>query len=397
MKNYNFDAIINRDNTDCVKYDLRSLIFGTNDLIPMWVADMDFETPDFILNAIQQRLKHPILAYSFRPEEYSTSIINWLFKNFNWEVKSNEISFCPGVVSGLVIAIEALTNPGDGIIIQTPVYFPFFTSINGTNRKLIENPLKCDGSKYEMDFEDLESKIDASTKLLILCNPHNPIGRAWTKIELSKLAEICKKHDILVISDEIHSDLVFTPSVHIPFSSISEDASLRTITFMAPSKTFNLAGLSSSFVVIKNQNILNKYNKNLEIHHLQLGNIFGTIATTAAYTYGQDWLVQLKMYLKDNIDFATGFFKSELPSLKLVPPEATYMLWIDMRALNLSEVELEKFCTNATKIGFSFGKMFGKEGIGFMRMNIACSRAVLVKALNQLKRSYDTLLQIPVI
>lgn len=392
MKIYDFEKTINRENTDCVKYDLRSLLFGTNDLIPMWVADMDFETPDFVLNAIKERIKHPILGYTFRTDEYNESIINWLAKNYNWKITKNEISFCPGVVSGLVLAIEAFSKPGDGIIIQPPVYFPFFSSINGSERKLIENPLINDGNNYKMDFADLESKIDSTTKLLILCNPHNPIGRAWTKQELLKLAEICEKHDIKVISDEIHSDLVFSPSVHIPFSSVSDDAASRTITFMAPSKTFNLAGLSSSFVIIKNKDLMNAYNKVLEVHHLQLGNIFGTIATTAAYTYGENWLKQLKIHLKNNINLTTQFFNTELPKLRLHIPEATYLIWIDMRSLNLNDEDLEVFCNQEAKIGFSYGKAFGKEGSGFIRMNVACTQAQLKRALAQLKTAYDRLL-----
>jgi cystathionine beta-lyase len=381
---YNFDQIIPRENTDCVKYDLRKQLFETEDVIPMWVADMDFATPDFILEAISERLKHPILPYSFRGQEYHNSIISWLKSEHSWNIEVSDLSFCPGVVPGLVVAVQALTKPDDKIIVQTPVYFPFFSTIQGSGRKMIINELKEENGVYTMDFENLESQIDDQTKILILCNPHNPVGRVWRREELEKLLAICKKYNLIVISDEIHSDLVFKPFKHIPIASLSEDAANRTITFMAPSKTFNIAGLSTSFVVIQNQTHLKRYNRLLEINHLSMGNIFGTIGSTAAYTYGKDWKNQLVDYLQENLNYVESFLKNYIPKIKLIKTEATYLLWLDCRELGLNDKDLHQFFIQKAKLGFSTGESFGKGGSGFMRMNIACPKSIVEKAMQQM-------------
>lgn len=386
---YDFDTIIPRENTDCVKYDLRNKFFKTEDVIPMWVADMDFATPDFILKAIQDRLKHPILAYSYRSENYHQSIESWLKKQYNWHIESSWISFSPGVVPGIVTAIQALTKPKDKIIVQTPVYFPFFSSIKGTNREMLVNELTLVDGKYQMNFDDLENQIDSNTKMLILCNPHNPVGRAWSKEELARLADICEKHKLIVLSDEIHSDLVFKPYKHIPFASISAYSKNKTITFMAPSKTFNIAGLSTSFVIIPNPSLQRRYTRGLEIYHLNLGNIFGTLATTAAFQYGAEWKDQLKQYLMENINQVKTYFKSNLPKIQLIENQATYLLWLDCRALELDDTALSQFFTQEAKLGLNPGNMFGQGGSGFMRMNIAMPRSVIEKVLINLKKAYQ--------
>lgn len=386
---YDFDTIIPRENTDCVKYDLRNKFFKTEDVIPMWVADMDFATPDFILKAIQDRLKHPILAYSYRSENYHQSIESWLKKQYNWHIESSWISFSPGVVPGIVTAIQALTKPKDKIIVQTPVYFPFFSSIKGTNREMLVNELTLVDGKYQMNFDDLENQIDSNTKMLILCNPHNPVGRAWSKEELARLADICEKHKLIVLSDEIHSDLVFKPYKHIPFASISAYSKNKTITFMAPSKTFNIAGLSTSFVIIPNPSLQRRYTRGLEIYHLNLGNIFGTLATTAAFQYGAEWKDQLKQYLMENINQVKTYFKSNLPKIQLIENQATYLLWLDCRALELDDTVLSQFFTQEAKLGLNPGNMFGQGGSGFMRMNIAMPRSVIEKVLINLKKAYQ--------
>lgn len=385
---YNFDTIITRENTDSVKYDLRNKFFKTDDVIPMWVADMDFATPDFILKAIHDRLKHPILAYSYRPDDYHQSIKNWLEKQYNWHIETSWINFSPGVVPGLVTAIQAFTNPKDKVIVQTPVYFPFFSSIKGTDRVMTVNELVLIDGKYQMDFDDLENKIDSDTKMLILCNPHNPVGRSWSREELIRLAAICEKHNLIVLSDEIHSDLVFEPFKHIPFASVSDYTEMNTITYMAPSKTFNIAGLSTSFVIIPNTSFQRIYTRRLEIHHLNLGNIFGTVATTAAFQYGADWKEQLKHYLMDNIRMVSAFFKSNLPDIKLIENQATYLLWLDCRALDLDDAALNKFFIEEAKLGLNPGSIFGKGGSGFMRMNIAMPKSIIQTALDNLCKAY---------
>jgi len=300
---YNFDKIINRENTNCIKYDLRKKLFKKDDVIPMWVADMDFETPSFIKDAILQRAEHQIYGYSFRPDSFYDSIVNWVKTYHNWEINLKQISFSPGVVPGIAISVLAFTKPGDKIIVQPPVYFPFFTTIKENGRQVVENKLVSKDGCYAMDFDDLLSQIDLRTKMIIISNPHNPVGRVWKKQELEKLVEICEKNEVLIISDEIHSDIVFSQNKHIPIATISEYARENTITFMAPSKTFNLAGLSTSVAIFGNKKLQKTYNLYLENLHLNLGNVFGNIASEAAYTNGYEWVVEMKNYILENINF----------------------------------------------------------------------------------------------
>lgn len=385
---YNFDKIINRENTDSVKYDFRKVVFGKEDLIPMWVADMDFETPDFIRDAVKERAEHEVYGYSFKPEAYNTSIINWLEKYHQWKIKAKQITFSPGVVPGLALSVLAFTQPGDKIIVQPPVYFPFFSTIKDNGRQIINNELINEKGHYKMDFEDLKSQIDARTSMIIICNPHNPVGRAWKKEELEELVDICEKNDIVILSDEIHSDLVFAPNKHIPLASISEKAKARTITFMAPSKTFNIAGLSSSFAVIQNPKLLKIYNAFLDAYHLFLGNIFGSIGTEAAYTHGHEWMKDMKSYLESNTDYVIDFIEKYLPQISCSKPEATYLLWFDCSKMDLSEEELKQFFIKKAHLGLNQGNIFGDGGKGFMRMNIACPRATVEKAMQQLKEAF---------
>ena len=278
MKYYNFDEIVPREGTNCIKYDARDWIFKTNDVLPLWVADMDFKTPDFIADAIKKRAEHEIYGYTFKPESYYQSVIDWMKRRHNWEIQKEWISFSPGVVAGLTFAIETFSKPGDGVIVQPPVYFPFFDSVKGTKRRMIENPLKIENGRYTFDFDDLKSKIDENTKLLLLCNPQNPGGMVWTRDELEQLAAICLENDILVISDEIHSDLIFPGNQHIPFATLSEEAANNCVICMAPSKTFNVAGLASSVVIIPNKTKFARYERTLNVGHMGGGNIFGTVA-----------------------------------------------------------------------------------------------------------------------
>jgi cystathionine beta-lyase len=388
---YDFDQTIDRSTTNTVKYDLRKTYFGKADVIPLWVADMDFASPECIRKAVAERAKHEIYGYTLKGDEYFNSIQNWLKKNHNWKIAKENISFSPGVVPGLVLSILALTKPGDKIIIQTPVYFPFFISIEGNEREMVINPLKENDGYYEMDFEDLKSKIDSQTKMILLSSPHNPVGRVWKKEELEELVDICVQNEILILSDEIHADLVFAPHKHIPIATVSEKAKQQTLTFMAPSKTFNIAGLSTSFVIIENENLLKKYNRALDSFHLFQGNLFGNVATEAAYNNGEEWLEQMLEYTEENIDFVSTFFKKNMPQIQFLKPEGTYLLWIDFRALKMNDKDLKEFLVHKAGIGLNSGNIFGENGSGFMRMNVACPRALLEKALNQLKVAVNTM------
>lgn len=384
---YDFDEPVDRTNTNCIKYDARKMFFGKEELLPLWVADMDFRTPDFIVEAIKKRAEHEVFGYTFRAESYNQSIVNWLKRRHNWEIKPEWISFSPGVVAGLTFAIEAFSNPGDGVILQPPVYFPFFDSVKGTGREMIENPLRIENGRYYFDLEDLKTKITSKTKLLLLSNPHNPGGMAWNKDELSELAQICLENKILIISDEIHSDLIFTGFKHTPLAAISDQVAQNCVICMAPSKTFNTAGLTTSFLVIPNKRHLAAYERVMRLPHLHMGNIFGTVALEAAYTHGDQWLTELMSYLQENYALLEKFFQENLPQVKVMRPEATYLIWIDFSAFGLSDEDLNKKLIDGG-VGLNRGVQFGKQGSGFMRLNIGCTRAVLQEALERIRRVF---------
>ncbi len=380
---YNFDKIIDRSNTSCVKYDLRQTIFGKADVIPMWVADMDFETPGFIRDAIIQRASHPVYGYTFRDESYYQAIIDWMKSRHNWSIQKDEIVFCPGVVPALNFAVQAFTKPGDKIIVQPPVYFPFFGAVKDHERVLVYNQLLQKETTYEIDFNLLEEQAK-DAEMLILCNPHNPVGRCWNRSELEKIAQICLKHNVLIVSDEIHADLVMPGYKHEIFANLSPEVAAITLTMHAPSKTFNLAGLSTSSVIISNPEIRTKFSKFIEKMHLGMGNLFGSVASTAAYSQGEEWRLQLIDYINDNINFAEEYIKENIPALKMFRPEATYMIWLDFREFGLDTETLKQKLIHEAGVGFNTGKDFGPGGEGFMRMNVACTRATLEEALGRL-------------
>lgn len=384
MKTYNFDELIDRENTNCIKYDFRDTFFGNANVLPLWVADMDFRTPDFIVDAIKKRAEHEVFGYTFRAGTYNQAIVDWLKRRHNWEITPEWISFSPGVVAGLTLAIEAFSKVGDGVIIQPPVYFPFFDSVKGTNREMIENPLRLENGRYYFDFEDLKQKITANTKLLLLSNPHNPGGMAWNKDELSELAQICLDNKILIISDEIHSDLIFNGFRHTPLAGISEEFAQNCVVCMAPSKTFNTAGLTTSFLIIPNKRHLVAYERVMRLPHLHMGNIFGTAALEAAYTFGDEWLAQLMDYLQENYALLEKFFHENLPEVKVMKPEATYLIWIDFSAFGFNDDELNRKLIDGG-VGLNRGTQFGKQGSGYMRINIGCPRSVLQEALNRIQ------------
>jgi cystathionine beta-lyase len=384
---YDFDKIIERANTNSVKYDFRNTLFGTNDVIPMWVADMDFETPDFIKKAVRKRADEEVFGYTFRGDSYAEAICQWQERHHQWDVNKSQILFSPGVVPGLALAVLSFTKPGDKIIIQSPVYTPFFSTVKDNNRELVINELVNTDGHYTMDFERLESQIDDKTAMIILSNPHNPVGRAWSKEELEKLVDICEAKNILIVSDEIHSDLVFNPHKHIPLASISEKAKHRTITFMAASKTFNIAGLSTAYVIIQNRGIRKQFDQALEAYHLFLGNIFGNVATEAAYREGEEWMSQMKSYIESNMDFVIDYLNKHLPQIKCKKPEATYLMWLDFRNLKMGDDSLNQFLIEKAGLGLNRGDSFGEAGSGFMRLNVACPRATVEKAMEQLKEA----------
>lgn len=379
---YNFDLLIDRTGTQAYKLDLREKVFGNGSVIPLWVADMDFEPPKEVLEAIKERASHPIMGYSIRTNSFEESIAGWLMSWHQWRVEPSTIIFAPGVVPSLVVSILSFTNPGDEVVIQTPVYPPFFSVVNDNERTLVVNKLVNVEGRYEIDFKLLEEQFSrVECKMFILCNPHNPVGRVWSKVELLQLGELCVKYDILVVSDEIHADLVFFGNKHIPFASLSDDLAQRTITCMAPSKTFNIAGLSTSFIQSENKRLLNDLRKKINGLQIHMGNLFGNIACETAYTHGYEWLKQLHQYIEANIEFVINYFASNMPEVKIWKPEATYLLWIDFSAWKLTQPELKQFLIFKAGVGLNDGLSFGEDGVGFMRLNVASSRVVVEKAL----------------
>jgi len=388
---WNFDEPTGREGTNCIKYDLREETFGVKDIIPMWVADMDFNTPDFVIKALRERLNHEICGYSFRPAEYYLSIIDWVKRRHKWNIEREWISFSPGIVPALNFCTLAFTQPGDNIIVQPPVYFPFFSAVESHGRNLIYNKLKESEGRWEMDFDSLLSSIDGKTKMIIISNPHNPVGRVWTAEELFRLAEICLQNKILILSDEIHSDLVLPGYTHTPLAALSEEIADITITFIAPSKTFNLAGLSTSSVIISNQSLRKSFNKIVENLHVGNGNIFGTIASIAAYSYGHEWLEALLDYIDRNIDFVVDYCHKMIPEIVPVMPEATYMIWLDCRKFGMTGKELQNFFVRRAGIGMNEGSTFGPGGEGFMRMNLGTTHNTVKKAMEQIEKAVSAL------
>lgn len=381
---YNFDKIIQRANTNCVKYDLRKAVFDNPDVLPMWVADMDFETPDFAREAVLNRAMHPVYGYHFKDEPYFNAIQGWLKRRHQWEVPTEWMSFVPGVVCGFNMAVLAFTKEGDEVIIQSPVYPPFHHAVSEHGRKLVYNSLQLGTEGYEMDFELLEHQAKTA-KMLILCNPHNPVGRCWTREELRRVSEICLKNDVLVISDEIHCDLVLPGYKHTPYATLGEEAAQHCIVFHSASKTFNLAGLATSTAIIPNKELREDYVHYVEALEAHLGNIFGKVATQASMEQGDEWLGQLLDYVQGNIDYVSDFLTSNLPKVRFFKPQATYMMWLDFNGYGLSEEELWQKMTQEAQLGFNHGSDFGQEGKGFFRINLACPRSTVEEAMQRLK------------
>ena len=388
---YDFDTVIDRTTKNSIKWTLMKQITGYDDLIPLWVADMDFACPPPVVEALKERAAHPIYGYTAPTESFYTGLINWMEKRHGWKgVEKDWILWSPGVVAGFSIAIQAYSQPGDKVVIQPPVYYPFKNQILSTGRQIVENPLKNENGYYTMDFEDLAEKIDDRTKMIILCSPHNPISRVWTREELEKLAEICKEKDIIIVSDEIHNDLIIGDIPHTCTATVSEDAMQRTVTLVAPSKTFNLAGLTNADAIIPNKKLRDDFQAIVRKGSGH-SNIFGLVAQDAAYNHGEAWLDELLTYLRGNLKYLDDFVKEKLPGFKLYPLEGTYLAWVDCSCLEMNDKELNDFMIQKAKLWLDEGILFGEGGSMFMRINLACTKSTLKKALENLEKAVKAL------
>ena len=385
---YNFDEIIDRRGTESVKWDAVSERWGRNDLLPMWVADMDFRTPPFVMEALRKRLEHEVLGYTFASEEWYTSIINWLQNRHGWKVGREELTFMPGIVRGLAFAIQCFTEKGDKVMVMPPVYHPFFLVTEKNKREVVYSPLVLRDGQYYIDFDRFRKDIQGC-KLLILSNPHNPGGRVWTREELEQIAKICYESKTLVISDEIHADLTLPPYQHITFALVSEKARQNSLVFMSPSKAFNMPGLASSYCIIENKEICRCFQEYMEASELSEGHLFAYLSVAAAYSNGTEWLDQVLAYIQSNIDFTDAFLSEYIPNIKMIRPQASYLVFLDCRTLGLNQKKLVDLFVDGAHLALNDGTMFGKEGEGFMRLNVACPRSMLEKALKQLKEACD--------
>ncbi|WP_134701617.1 MalY/PatB family protein [Ammoniphilus sp. YIM 78166] len=386
--NYNFDQMIERRNTASYKWDQVERLFGDPAILPMWVADMDFAAPPSVLEAIKKRVDHGVLGYTIRPQSYYDAIMGWLKRRHDWKIEQEWITTSPGVVTALSMLVDLLTQPGDKVIIQTPVYPPFYDVVNKNNRTLIQNPLLLEDRYYSMDFAALEEQMmDPETKLMLLCNPHNPVGRVWRREELIQLGDLALKHGVFIISDEIHCDWIYPGYQHIPFASLSEEFALNSITCIAPTKTFNLAGIQTSTVIIADPSRRKEYNDRLSTLSLHLESCFGLIAVEAAFNEGDEWLDELIEYVRSNLEYLTDFIGQYLPKIDVIKPEGTYLVWLDFRKLGLNSTQLKELMYQQAKVAFNEGSSFGKNGEGFLRVNLACPRAILIEGLDRLKKA----------
>lgn len=388
-----YDEVIDRRGTGTEKYEELNMMFGTEDVLPLWVADMDFRTPDFVFDAIRKRLEHPILSYTVIPENYFPTISAWVEKLHGWRVPAGNIRYMPGLVKAQAFVLNYFLKKGDKIIIQPPVYHRFAQIPRTNGFETVSNPLRRVEDKdgfldhYEMDFEQLESVIDDKCKLLILCNPHNPSGRAWDEATLRRLAEITSRHGILVLSDEINAEMMFHGRRHIPFASVSPEAAENCITMMAPSKTFNIAGVVSSYIIISNPRLRDAFFRWLDENSFDLPSIFSIEATLACYTKGWEWRLKTLEYCERNIEFVDGWLRGNLPRLRAAIPQASPTMWLDCTHLGYSQPQLMEALTRQAKVAFNDGLQFGPEGAGYLRMNIAGPQSVIEQALNRLKDS----------
>lgn len=384
-----FDEIIDRRSTDSLKFRALKERWGREDLIPLWVADMDFRTPSFIINALRNRLEHEILGYTAAHPQWKPAIINWMKKRHQWDVKPEELTFVPGIVRGIAFVIQVFTKPGDKVMVFGPVYHPFFLVTEHNKREVVRHRLIHSAENhYEIDFEQLRHDLK-DVKILILSNPHNPGGRVWTKDELTKIAHLCKESGTLVLSDEIHADLTHAPHKHVPFATVSEEARDNTIVFNSPSKAFNSPGIISSYLITPNPTIRRRVNTYLAASELDEGNMFAQLVTVTAYTEGEEWLKLCTQYIQDNINFVINWFAENIPAIKPMRPEASYLVYLDCHGLNLTHEQILDLFIDKAHLALDDGRKFGPEGDQFMRLNVGTPRAILEKALSQLKEAIN--------
>ncbi|NBI28950.1 MalY/PatB family protein [Chengkuizengella marina] len=387
MREY-FDETIDRNLTFSYKWDERKKFFDSDEVLPMWVADMDFRSPKPVVDALINRAQHGVYGYSSSTNSYDEAVVGWLEQRHHWKIKREWLSYSPGVMPTIGFLIACLTEPGDKVVLQSPVYYPFFDVIKRSGRKIVDNALVLEDNTYKMDLDKLETQLDSSVKMLLLCSPHNPVGRVWTKDELTRLGEICLKHNIIIVADEIHGDLVFKQSKHIPLASISEELAQQTITCIAPSKTFNIAGLQASSVIISNADLRLKFRKEISRYSLNMMNTFGRVAAEVSYRQGGEWLDHCLEYIYDNNQYVKQYVETNMPLIKVIQSEGTYLVWLDCRDLKMSGQELREFMLKKAKVALSDGFIFGENGDGFTRMNIGCPREVLAEGLERIKSAY---------
>jgi len=383
MEQSRFDKIIDRRKTGCFKYDALQMLFGNSELLPMWVADMDFAVSDEIIAALSRRLKHPVFGYNLRLNDFSDAVISWQKRRFGWDVNEDWMIAVPGLVPAISLAVMALTEPGEGVLIQTPVYRPFYDAVLDHKRKLITSPLVNNNGVYSIDWQDLENKLQ-QVKLFIFCSPHNPVGRVWTEAELTKIGNLCAKYNVPVFADEIHADIVYPDYKHLPLASLNDFAEF-CLTGVSPSKSFNIAGLATAVVLVANEEIRNKFSELNNKLHLYTGNTFGITALIAAYNESEGWLEDLLSYLNNNRLMITDFVPRELPGVQLSPIEGTFLAWLDFRNWGLTDEELQNLIINKAGLALEPGTEFGEDGKGFMRLNFGCPLSTLELALTRLQ------------
>ena len=391
MKIYDFNAPIDRRGTHCVKFDALKDMYGRDDLLSLWVADMEFATPDCIIDALKRRLDLPVLGYPVKYDGYWQSVVNWIYNHHGWQVQREWMRYIPGIVKGIGMVVNVFTQPGDKIIIQPPVYHPFRLVPEHNGREIVMNPLRREGDSYTMDFEQLEQVIDDKCRILILANPHNPIGITWDKATLARLADIAVKHNLIVISDEIHCDMALYGNKHIPFASVSENAARCSITFGAPSKTFNIAGIVSSYAIVPDEALREKFFAWLTANEMDMATIFAMVATEAAFSEGEEWRQQMLSHIESNIDFVNEYLKANIPEVRAIKPQASYLVWLDFSALELEHEKLIDMLVNDAHLAMNDGAMFGIGGEQHTRLNVGTQRAVLEQAMSQLKEAIDKL------
>jgi len=385
---FDFDREITRTGTSSVKYDGAAASLGSNDLIPMWVADMDFAAPEAITHALLERASHPVYGYTLYPDSLYEALISWLKKRHDWEIERAWIMLCPGVVTALHATVLAVTQPDEAVIVQNPVYAPFYSSVTTTGRRLMHNPLRLENGRYTIDHDHLEQCAASGARLLLLCSPHNPVGRVWHRDELEKIMVIANRHDLIVLSDEIHADLVYPGNRHTALATLALDND-QIITAVAPSKTFNIPGLGLSALIVPNPAHRAKLKKVFDRLHVQASNPFSIVAFEAAYRAGEPWLESLLAYLHNTRDFARDYFIEHLPGIRLIAPEGTYLLWLDCRSLLMKDEQLHHFFVHEARVGLSPGTVFGMGGSGFMRMNIGAPRRTVAAALERIRRALE--------